>query len=54
MIKILRKGIRIPMNEKMKEYGLLLSNEHNRLILGLVLTGLGVGLIVSAYVRVLK
>lgn len=54
MIKILRKGIRMPMHEKMKEYGLLLSNAHNRLIIGLVLTGLGVGLIVSAYVRILK
>lgn len=40
------------MINRLHEYGRILSSATNRLIVGLVLTGLGVGLIVSAYIMV--
>ena len=40
------------MNEKIRACKEVLSSEHNRLIIGLVAFGLGVGLIASAYLNV--
>lgn len=47
-----RKGIKNFMNEKVETYKEILSNSQNRLILGLILLGMGSGLVASAYIHV--
>ena len=46
-----RKGIKNFMNEKVETYKEILSNSQNRLILGLILLGMGSGLVASAYIH---
>lgn len=48
----IRKGIRNFMNDKIQACKDVLSSAHNRLISGLILLGLGIGLIASAFIRV--
>lgn len=52
----LGKGIKKFMDERLQACGLILSSAHYRLILGLIILGLGVGLggglIASAYITV--
>ena len=52
----LGKGIRQIMNDKLQACGLILSSAHYRLIIGLIIFGLGIGLggglIASAYITV--
>lgn len=42
------------MNDNVKEYGMIFSNSHNRLIIGLIFVGLGGGLIASAFINIDK
>lgn len=42
------------MDKNMQEYGAILSSTHNRLIIGLILVGLGAGLIAYSYIFVKK
>lgn len=51
-IRNLGKGIKKFVNGKIQACKEVLSSAHNRLILGLILVGLGSGLIASAYVRI--
>lgn len=54
---ILRKagrGIRRFMSEKINTCKDILSSAQNRLVLGLVMIGTGVGFVASAYIRVPK
>ena len=46
-----RKGINRAMDEPVKVYKEILVNGQNRLILGLMLVGLGSGLVASGYLR---
>ena len=52
----LGKGIKSTMNNKLQAYKEVLSSAHNRLIIGWIILGLGVGLggglIASAYITV--
>jgi hypothetical protein len=52
----LGKGIKKFMNDKLQACGVVLSSAHYRLILGLIIFGLGIGLggglIASAYITV--
>lgn len=48
----LGKGIKRVMNTKIQACKEVLSSAHNRLIIGLIALGLGIGLIASAYLRV--
>ena len=56
MWKKLRKGIKKFVDDKVKAYKEVLSEANNRLILGLIILGIGVGLggrlIASAYISV--
>ena len=52
MLKKIRKGIKRFMNEKIETYKEVLATAENRLILGLIFVGTGVGLIASAYIHV--
>lgn len=57
MFYILRKagrGIRGLMSEKINTCKDILSSAQNRLVLGLVMIGTGVGFVTSAYIRVPK
>lgn len=45
------KGIKKFMNEKVKICTNILSDAQNRLVLGIIITGLGGGLIASAFVK---
>lgn len=53
MILTIRKGIGRSMNDKLQACKVILSSAQNRLILGLMLFGLGAGLIASAYLTVM-
>lgn len=46
------KGIKKFVDDKIQACKIILSNAQNRLILGLIMTGLGLGLIASAYIVV--
>lgn len=46
------KGIKKFMTDKIQECKEILSSAQNRLILGLILLGIGAGLISSAYIKV--
>lgn len=48
----LGKGIKRFMNEKLKACKEILSSAQNRLIIGLISIGFGIGLVASAYLRV--
>lgn len=45
------KGIKKFVDNKIQACKEILSSAHNRLILGLIITGLGLGLIASAYIQ---
>lgn len=47
----LGKGIKRFMNEKLKACKEILSSAQNRLIIGLISIGFGIGLVTSAYLR---
>lgn len=51
-IKRIGKGIKKFVDEKVQVCKDILSNAQNRLILGLIISGVGAGLIASAYIRV--
>lgn len=53
MLKLIRKGIDILMHEVFQAFRIVLSTAQNRLILGLIMLGLGCGLVASAYIRVI-
>ena len=46
-----RKGIKKYMEEKVKACTDILSSAQNRLIMGFVMAGIGVGLLASVYIR---
>ena len=46
------KGVKKAMTDKIHECKEVLMDAQNRLILGLMLIGLGTGLVVSAYLKV--
>ena len=46
------KGIKHFMNERLEAYRPILASAQNRLILGLLMLGLGARLVVSAFIRV--
>lgn len=48
-MKKIFKGVKKAMATKINECKEILSDAQNRLILGLMLTGLGIGLVASAY-----
>lgn len=52
MISEIGKGIKKFMENRYHAYREILSNAQNRLILGLLMLGLGLGLIASAYLHV--
>ena len=56
MFSKIRKGLKKFMNDKIEACKEIISNDQNRLILGLVILGTGIGLgsalIVSAYIHV--
>ena len=56
MFSKIRKGLKKFMNEKIEACKEIISNDQNRLILGLVILGTGIGLgsalIISAYIHV--
>ena len=51
MFSKFRKGLKTFVEKKVRTCEEVLSSAQNRLILGLLATGLGVGLIASAYIR---
>lgn len=53
LISNIGKGIKGSVDNKLQACRVLLSSAQNRLILGLMLFGLGGGLIASAYLRVI-
>lgn len=53
MILKIGKGIGRSVDNKLQACKIILSSAQNRLILGLMLFGLGAGLIASAYLRVM-
>lgn len=54
IIKNVERGIRKFMEKKVKECADILSSAQNRLIVGFVMVGAGVGFIASAYIRAPK
>lgn len=54
MIRKIGKGIKKFVSEKVQACKEILSSAKNRLILGLIMTGLGLGLIASAYIQVIN
>lgn len=48
------KGIKKFVDNKIQACKEILSSAQNRLILGLIVTGLGLGLIASAYIQVIN
>ena len=48
------KGIKKFVDNKIQACKEILSSAKNRLILGLIMTGLGLGLIASAYIQVIN
>ena len=46
------KGFKHFMNERLDAYRAILASAQNRLILGLLMLGLGAGLVASAFIRV--
>lgn len=54
IIKKAGRGIKRFMNEKIHACKEILSSAQNRLVIGLVLVGAGVGFVASAYMRVPK
>lgn len=51
-LRSLGKGIKKNVTDKIQECKEILSSAQNRLILGLILLGVGAGLISSAYIKV--
>ena len=51
MLSKIRKGIKNFMEEKIQKCEEVLSNAQNRMIIGLVMIGTGVGFITSAYIK---
>lgn len=51
MLSKMRKGIKNFMEEKIQKCEEILSNAQNRLIIGLVMIGTGVGFMASAYIK---
>ena len=51
MLSKIRKDIKNFMEEKIQKCEDVLSNAQNRLIIGLVMIGTGVGFIASAYIK---
>lgn len=51
-IKNLGKKVKKYMNEKVEACKEFISNDKNRLIIGLVMIGTGVGLVASVYIKV--
>lgn len=54
IIKKAGRGIKRFMNEKVHTCKEILSSAQNRLVIGLVLVGAGIGFVASAYMRVPK
>ena len=52
MFSKIKRGIKRFVEDRVKTCEEVLSSAQNRLILGLIATGLGIGLIASAYIRV--
>ena len=47
-----KKGVKKFMNEKIEVRKEVFSNDQNRLTIGIVIIGLGIGLVASAYIHV--
>ena len=52
MFQKLRKGLKKFMNDKIEVCKEMFSNDQNRLTIGIVIIGLGIGLVASAYIHV--
>ena len=52
MFQKLRKGFKRFMNDKIEVCKEVFSNDQNRLTIGIVIIGLGIGLVASAYIHV--
>ena len=54
LLKKVGKGIKRYMNNKIESCKEILLDAKNRLVLGLITVGLGIGLVASAYITVRK
>ena len=52
-IRFFGKGIKNIVDDTLQTYKDILSSAQNRLVIGLILVGLGAGLIASAFIRVM-